>query len=531
MATYASRPAWDVRTRALTRGRVAVPGAFVSLLLISLFIRTREIGIGFWIDEGLSVGIANRPIGAIPHALREDGSPPLYYVLLHYWLKLAGNTEAGVRALSLLFALLAIPVSWWAARAIFRSVKAAWIAAVLAALNPFLSQFAQEARMYTLVALLALPATACFIRAYALEADSPQARRPWIAGFAVSVAAALYTHNWPAFFALAALGAWAALYRMAPAERRRELIRDGLLGFGGAFVLYLPWLPTTLYQAAHTGAPWSDRPSAGGLSDVGTQLLGHFPQLILLICAGAGLLALLQPRGETQRFTERGRAVLTLAILAVGTVLLAWLASQVSPAWANRYLAVALPPFLLLAAGGLAFAGRLGLVGFALVAIMWAEDAAPVEKSNVRVVMQAVDPSLRPGDLVISTQPETLAAIRYYGIDGLRYGTLTGGRTDVGVWDWRDGVDRLQKTTPARDLKPLIDAQPVGSRIVLVEPIFYALSRWQAPWTKLIRLRSMTWEQWLGDDPRLQVTAIQPQSFDPPRPSPVQATVYVKTRR
>ena len=26
--------------------------------------------------------------------------------------------------------------------------------------------------------------------------------------------------------------------------------------------------------------------------------------------------------------------------------------SQASPAWANRYLAVALPPFLLLAAGG-----------------------------------------------------------------------------------------------------------------------------------------------------------------------------------
>ena len=116
MATYASRPAWDVRTRAITRGRLAVPGAFVSLLLISLYIRTREIGIGFWIDEGLSVGIANRPIGAIPHALREDGSPPLYYVLLHYWLKLAGNTEAGVRALSLLFALLAIPAAWWAAR-------------------------------------------------------------------------------------------------------------------------------------------------------------------------------------------------------------------------------------------------------------------------------------------------------------------------------------------------------------------------------------------------------------------------------
>jgi 4-amino-4-deoxy-L-arabinose transferase-like glycosyltransferase len=531
MATYASRPAWDVRTWALTRTRLAIPGAFVSLLLISLYVRTREIGIGFWIDEGLSVGISNRPLGQIPHALREDGSPPLYYVLLHFWMALSGHGEAGVRAMSLLFALLAIPVAWWAAAKAFRSARAAWIAALLAALNPFLSQYAQEARMYSLVALLIFPATACFLRAYAMDAATRQERRPWIAGFAVSVAAALYTHNWPIFFAVAAAGAWVGLYRIAPSERRSELIRDGLLGFGGAVVLYLPWLPTTLYQAAHTGAPWSDRPTPSGLSDVGTQLLGRVPQIVLLICAGAGLLALLRPRGEAQRFTERGRVVLTLVVLGVGTVVLAWLASQASPAWANRYLAVALAPWLLLAAGGLAFAGRLGLVGLALVVVMWAQDAAPSEKSNVRPVMQAIDPSLRPGDLVISTQPETLAVLRYYAVDGLRYGTLTGGRTDEGVWDWRDGVDRLQRTTPANDLKPLIDAQPVGSRIVLVTPIFWSLARWKAPWTSLIRIRSQQWEQALSNDPRLRISAIQPQSFEPPAQSPVQATVLVKTRR
>jgi hypothetical protein len=530
MATYASRPAWDVRTRALTGGRLAVPGAFVSLLLLSLYIRTREIGIGFWIDEGLSVGIANRPLSQIPHALREDGSPPLYYVLLHFWMDVSGQSEAGVRALSLLFALLAVPVAWWAAGKAFRSPKAAWIAAVLAALNPFLSQYAQEARMYSLVGLLIFPATACFVRAYAHDTASPQERRPWIAGFAVCVAAALYTHNWPAFFAVSAAGAWVALYRMAPAERRRELVRDGLLGFGGAIVLYLPWLPTTLYQAAHTGAPWSDRPSAGGLGDVGTQLLGRVPQIVLLICAGAGLLALLGPRGGSQRFTERGRTVLTLIVLGLGTVVLAWLASQVSPAWADRYLAVALAPWLLLAAGGLAFAGRLGLVGCLLVLVMWAQDAAPSQKSNVRPVMQAIDPGLRPGDLVISTQPETLAVIRYYAVDGLRYATLTGGRADVGVWDWRDGVDRLADTTPAKDLRPLIDAQPAGSRIVLVEPIFWLLKRWQAPWTSLIRIRSQEWAQYLSNDPRLKIIAIEPQSFEPPATNPVQATVLVKTR-
>src|SRR3954462_9302319 len=222
MATYASRPAWDVRTRALTGTRLAVPGGLLALLALSLYLRTRELGIGFWIDEGLSVGISARPLSAIPHALREDGSPPLYYVLLHFWLALGGRSEAGVRALSLLFALLAVPVAWWAGRAIFRTARAAWISAILMAFNPFLSQYAQEARMYSLVALLAIPATACFLRAYAL--DEPR-RKPWIAGFAVSVAAALYTHNWPIFFALAAAVAWAVLWWIADGPRRKELLR------------------------------------------------------------------------------------------------------------------------------------------------------------------------------------------------------------------------------------------------------------------------------------------------------------------
>src|SRR3954451_4632409 len=323
MATYASRPAWDVRTRALTGTRLAVPGGLLALLALSLYLRTREMGIGFWIDEGLSVGISDRPLGAIPHALREDGSPPLYYVLLHFWLALGGRSESGVRALSLAFALLAIPAAWWAGRAVFRTQRAAWVAAILMAFNPFLSQYAQEARMYSLVALLMIPATACFLRAYALDAESPAARRPWIAGFAVAVAAALYTHNWPIFFtvaaalythnwpiffAVAAAGAWAMLWGLAPRERRKELVRDGLLGFGGAVVLYLPWVPTTLYQAAHTGAPWSDTPNVSVLASVTTALLGRMPQIVLLICGGAGLLALLRVRGAGQRFTERGRA-------------------------------------------------------------------------------------------------------------------------------------------------------------------------------------------------------------------------------
>jgi uncharacterized membrane protein len=365
MSTLASRPGWTVKARAITGTRVAVPAGIGALVAISLLLRTTELGIGFWIDEGLSVGIADRPLSDIPFALREDGSPPLYYMLLHFWLDIAGRSEAGVRGLSLLFALLAIPAGFWAGRQIWGTLRAGWFsavlmafnpflaqyaqearmyslvallaipagfwagrqiwgtlragwfAAVLMAFNPFLAQYAQEARMYSLVALLAIPATACFIKAYALDTAN---RRPWIVGFAISEAIALYAHNWPIFFAIAA--GLAFLVLLALSEDRRRLFLDGLLGFGGAVVLYLPWVPTTLYQAAHTGAPWSDAPALSALTSVPGTLLGRMPEIVLLICAGAGVIALV--KFQNGRLGERGRAAACLAIIAVLTPTIAW---------------------------------------------------------------------------------------------------------------------------------------------------------------------------------------------------------------
>ena len=54
-------------------------------------------------------------------------------------------------------------------------------------------------------------------------------------------------------------------------------------------------MPTTLYQAAHTGAPWADAPALSSLLGVPGVLLGRMPEIVLLICAGAGLIASCAP--------------------------------------------------------------------------------------------------------------------------------------------------------------------------------------------------------------------------------------------
>jgi len=202
----------------------------------------------------------------------------------------------------------------------------------------------------------------------------------------------------------------------------------------------------------------------------------------------------------------------------------------VSPAWATRYLAVALAPLLLVSALGLARAGTVGLVVLALVLSLWVGDSAPDEKSNARELAAALAPALAPGDLIVVTQPEQVPVLHHYlrDVRGLRWATLFGPQADLGVTDWRDGVERLEAATLERNLEPLLDDLPVGGRAVLITPEFYNPTRWQAPWTSLVRRRSTAWEATMLSDGRFRVVAHEPDPPLPVHPNPLRATVLVR---
>src|SRR4051812_25268834 len=230
-------------------GAIAGVGA---LVILSALLRVRGLGIDYWIDEGLSVGIGSHALLHIPGLLHEDGSPPLYYMLLHVWMGVFGKGEWATQSLSTLIALLTVPAAFWAGDAI-AGRRAAWAAAALMAVNPFLTLHSYEARMYALMTFLGLLATAAFVLAFA------QRRTRWRIPFGVLLALMLYTHNWSLFFAGACVLAAGWLMWRAEPTQRRNLVRDSILAFSVTVVAYLPWVPTLIYQALHTGAPWALR--------------------------------------------------------------------------------------------------------------------------------------------------------------------------------------------------------------------------------------------------------------------------------
>src|ERR1700759_1393071 len=212
-------------------------GAALALLMgVSLALRMGAMRGGYWIDEGISVGIASHPLADIPRVLGQDGNPPLYYLLLHGWMQLTGTSEAATRSLSLIFALLAIPASFWAGARVFDK-RAGALAAAGAAGSPFLTYYAQETRMYSLVVLLSILASASFTLAFV------RGERRHVVYLGIWLTLLLYTHTWGLFLTASMAGAWLIMWR-----RGQIAARDGLIVGAAVALVYAPWLPVVVSQ-------------------------------------------------------------------------------------------------------------------------------------------------------------------------------------------------------------------------------------------------------------------------------------------
>jgi mannosyltransferase len=495
--------------------RIALGVAF--LAGVSLSLRSTAIHARYWIDEGLSVGISSHPFFEIPGLLRQDGSPPLYYLILSLWMDAFGVGEARTHALSIAFSVAMVPGAFVFGRALF-GMRAAWYAALLAAINPFMTYYAQETRMYALVALLSVVVSGTFVMAFV------QRRRAWLPVFGVALAALMYSHNWGLFFAI---GTGAAVLALLPGEpNRRAVLRDALLVYGGVALAYLPWVPSLLFQARHTGAPWSEAPlTKDALGGITSLLGGAAPAMAFGLITASGLAGLMvAPRLRG----PKARAVLALLTMGAVALALAWTMSQVSPAWATRYLSILLGPLLLLGAGGLSRAGNLGIVTVVVLALLWAHPRtrALERKSNAHTASVLVRDRIAPGDLVVAVHPEQGPLMHLYLPKGLRWANAMGPVSDPRVMDWRDALDRLKAAKPKATADGLIRSLKPNQRLLLVEPIIRS-AQWGAPWTKLVRTRAGQWQHLLDRDKRIARVLAAPH-LKGRRPKGVRLVLYQK---
>jgi mannosyltransferase len=141
------------------------PWLVVAITLIGGFLRVLLLANkGLWLDETLSVWVANHNlVEMLQWIARIDQHPPLYYLLLHYWIAFNGDSIYYVRLLSALFGTATIPVIYLIGKRL-SGVAMGIAAAAILAFSPFNIRYGQETRMYTLLMFNASVAIYALVR-------------------------------------------------------------------------------------------------------------------------------------------------------------------------------------------------------------------------------------------------------------------------------------------------------------------------------------------------------------------------------
>ncbi len=331
-------------------------------------------------DAAWSVFLALKDVPDLVKATAIDSHPPLYYVLLHFWTAGAGLTELSVRFLSAATGLLTVAVTFKLGQRLLGTGRGL-LAAVLAAISPFLVYFDRLPRMYSLLALLGM--LTLYLALRLLEKPS----RILLGLYLAAGLASLYTHYYGVFIMAVGFLSVSAGWRRQPGM---------LLAWTGvhvaALTLFLPWVlyilgPSVTATTQDYGAIGLARPASvldflgrfwialnvGDMWEVGQSRL---LSISLLAPWAAGLLMAVRRWWRSR--AVRGAPLLlipvALVVLPVAANALIFVVSPYVPF--TRQVLLATPAYLLLLAWvlGEIWRGRkeLALLGSALVVAVMA---------------------------------------------------------------------------------------------------------------------------------------------------------------
>ena len=441
-----------------------LPWWFVALVVVVGAVLRFIAESPLWLDEALSVHIAES--NAIEDALRQDGHPPLYYVILGSWVDIVGDGDRAVRALSGIVSLAALPFAYLQGKRIggergnsIGGERLARLAVVVLAGLPFAIRYANETRMYALAILLTFAGWWMFDNAR---------RKPTIERLlvvAVLVALLLYTHYW-AIFLLGATGLWllaAAVGRIPSFNKTaaRRLIAAFVVGG----VLFQPWVPALLDQAQNTGTPWAEpgRPATDIvllLFELGGGQRSE-AQLLAFLMVGLVVLGLFSRRDDSGlRFAKlQSKAVEPAAIIGVAFVVGIAAGAVSGSVFQPRYFAVLIPFFVILLTLGLdmlrgrVFVGVLAallIVGFGMSAV-----EARTKRTQGADVAALVNAQATSDDIVIFCPDQLGPSTSRYLVDDAN-GSSNGpvlwtfpARDSPRTVDWRNYEERNRGSDPS----------------------------------------------------------------------------------
>lgn len=319
-------------------------GATVIILQIAYSLRVFGLtSESLWIDEGYSLALSTRSVCEIVRGAAADQHPPLYYLLLHFWL-LPGRSVFHLRYLSVLIGVLSVA----AVAAMGKSTlgqRVGIISTALAALSPMHIWYSQEARMYILLLLFTT------LSAYGTWQFFKNRANAWKLLFGGSILA-LYTHYFAVFIImfenLVAL-IWGLIRKNGRSLFEWSAIQVLTLA------LFTPWLPIALHQAIHHQMNWIGPLTIGKIySTLSWMVLGnsHAQQGAYALLFGIVVIAIVWAAQNSLRKENRSSFVFLglWFALPLGIIMLI---SLWYPIFQSKQCLILLPPLLLLIASAI----------------------------------------------------------------------------------------------------------------------------------------------------------------------------------
>lgn len=257
-------------------------GAFVLLNVLLKFMFIQENSISW--DEPFSIYHAQMDVSKIIHHLYQGNNPPLFEILLHFWIKMTGISPLSVRFLPAVFSSLTAGfVFLLGAR--FINLKAGIFAALLFTGSNFHLFFAHEARVYAWFGLLTVVSMYIFLTLI----EEKKSIYRWIALILVNTTL-MYSHYFGIF-----LIAIQCISILSFSEIRRNLFLPYLLSGSVILLLFLPniLILWNRFQVSANNGTWIEKPN--GIESLYNMLWNFSNQpLTTVVCIGLLVAALIK---------------------------------------------------------------------------------------------------------------------------------------------------------------------------------------------------------------------------------------------
>jgi len=131
----------------------------ILIFALGLVLRIYDLSAeSLWYDESFSATISKKGVMELIKSVLSNGeesNPPLYYILLHFWVLVFGDSEFSLRFPSVVFGSVSIIAIYALGKLLFNK-RVGIIAALVITVSVFHIQYSQEARAYSMMALLSI---------------------------------------------------------------------------------------------------------------------------------------------------------------------------------------------------------------------------------------------------------------------------------------------------------------------------------------------------------------------------------------